>query len=212
MDSQETNQLEPQKIEQTFSKVLFPTELRCFTYPFSDELIAETLELANKQQFNDEIKDLIHMDVPCMEQWRNFVYDICSNLSEYAVDSEENRNRPLQLNENLQYLPSIIGSNVIFQQLGEHCPLHCYEHVPLVFSFVLHTGEKPNYTYYADTRGGVQTIRQKVYNNLVGSHFGLIPRIGECIVTPGHLQRYQETNMSQQTMVTFNVLVGFTNY
>ena len=77
MDSQDTN-LEPQKIEQTFSKVLFPTEIRCFTYPFSDDLIKETLDLANKQQFNDEIKDLIHMDAPCMEQWRNFIYDICS--------------------------------------------------------------------------------------------------------------------------------------
>jgi hypothetical protein len=199
-------------IECTFQQILFPTELRCFSYPFTDELLAEVLELANKQQFNDEITSLISLDHPTMEKFRGFIYDICQTLSEFKADADDTRGRPLQLNENLNYLPEIIGSNVLFQQRGEHIPLHCYEHVPLVFSFVLHTGERPNFTYYADTRNGVQTIRHKVFNQLVGSSFGLKARLGEVIVTPGYLQRYTETNLTDQTQVTFNVLVGFTNY
>lgn len=200
------------KIEQTFQKTLFPTEVRCFSYPFTDELLQQVLELANTSQFNEEIKSLIHFDDPSMEKFRGYIYDICQTLSEFQADSEENRGLPFQLNENLNYLPEIIGSNVLFQQQGEHIPLHCYEHVPLVFTFVLHTGERPNFTYYADVRGGVQTVRQKVVGQLVGSSYGLKAQLGEVIITPGYLQRYTETNLSDQTQVTFNVLVGFTQY
>ena len=152
------------------------------------------------------------LDHPAIEKFKEVVYDICQDLEEFKADSNENRNNPIQLNENLNYLPQILGSNIIFQQIKEHIPLHAYEFTPLVFTFVLNTGKYPQFTYYADTRGAVQTTRQKVSQNLVGTHFGLQGRVGEVIITPGYLQRYTESNLSDQAQVFFNIMVGYTSY
>lgn len=200
---------EQAEIKLTFSKSLFPTELRCFSYGLTDELQQSLLDL---HQAQTEEVDLMSLDHPTINKFKEVVYDICQQLSEFKADSEENRSRPSQLNENLNYLPQIMGSNILFQQAKEHIPLHSYEHVPLVFTFVLNTGTYPQFTYFADTRGAVQTIRQKVYQNLVGTSYGLRGQLGECIVTPGYVQRYTETNLSDQAQVFLNVMVGFTNY
>jgi hypothetical protein len=109
----------------------------------------------------------------------------------------------------MQYTPYIVGSNAMFQGKMEHIPLHCYEHVPLVFTFVLHTGEYTPPTYFADPRGGVQAIRHLAQENLVECSFQVKGRIGEVMVTPGHLMRYTETNLDTQSYVTLNVKIGF---
>ena len=56
------------------------------------------------------------------EEIKKIVFDIAKQLPEF-----ENK------------MPVIIGSNPMFQQLYEHTPIHAYEHIPLVFTFVLNS-------------------------------------------------------------------------
>jgi hypothetical protein len=205
MENNQAPQEVSTEVKQTFSKILFPTELRCFSYGLTEELQQSLIDL-NQSQTEDV--ELMSLDHPTIDRFKEVVYDICQQLEEFQPKSTEG----LQEGENVNYLPQIIGSNILFQQAKEHIPLHAYEHVPLVLTFVLNTGQYPQFTYFADTRGGVQTIRQKVYQNLVGTSFGIRGQLGECFVTPGYVQRYTETNLSDQAQVFFNVLVGFTNY
>lgn len=199
-------------IRETYRKTLFPTELRCYSYPLTQELVDGIVELANNNQ--GAAVDIMEMENPASEKFKDFIFDICQQLEEFKVDGPDgtNRTRNVVGEEKLNYLPTIIGSNVLFQQPMEHIPLHCYEFVPLVFTFVLNTGTTPPNTYYADTRGGVQTIRQLAAQDLVGTSFGLKAQLGEVIITPGYLQRYTETNLSDQTQVFLNVKVGFASY
>ena len=145
----------------------------------------------------EKIVDLMNVeDNPYVEKLKEIIYTICQDLPEF--------------NTELQYTPVIIGSNALFQQPFEHIPLHCYEHVPLVFTLVMHGGEYIPPTYFADTRGGVQAIRQYVAQNLVGASFQIKGRVGEIFVTPGHMLRYIETNLDKtQTYATLNIKVGF---
>lgn len=201
--------VEGQKITRTFEKQLFPTQIRSYEYGLTNELIDSFLELINTQPS----EDLMTIDHPSIDKFKEIIFDICQDLEEFKVSgTEENVTKPIQIDENLNYLPEIIGSNVLFQQTREHIPLHAYEFVPLVFTFVMNTGSYPQFTYYADTRGGVQTTRQKIGQGLVGTYFGLRGQVGECIITPGYVQRYTETNLSDQAQVFFNVMVGFASY
>ena len=183
-----------QSIQETYRKTIFPTEIRCFSFPLTQELIENIIKLVSSDSVDT---DILQIDDPAVEEIKNIVYEICQNLEEFKDESAAR-------------IPLILGSNILFQQIREHIPLHAYEFTPLVFTFVLNNDENPNFTYFADTRGAVQTPRHKVYNNLVGTSFGLKARMGEVIVTPGYVQRYHETNMSTQTQVLLNVLVGFT--
>jgi hypothetical protein len=200
------------EVKETFKKTLFPTELRCYSYPFTEELIQGIIDIVNSNK--EEQVEIMNMESPVIERFKDFIFDICQNLDEFKLDGPDgsNRTRNIPINEKLNYLPNIIGSNVLFQQPMEHIPLHCYEFVPLVFTFVLNTGSTPPNTYYADTRGGVQTVRQLAAQDLVGTSFGLKAQLGEVIITPGYLQRYTETNLSDQAQVFLNVKVGFASY
>lgn len=190
------------QIQKTYEKSLFETNVRCFKIPLTQDLVDGIVELVNQQQDKDHLVDVLTIeDNPSVQKIKEFVYSICAELSEFA-----------QTEGGASYLPKIIGSNVIMQQVREHVPLHCYEFVPLTFTFVLNTGTYPQFTYFADTRGGVQTIRQKITQNLVGSSFGLRGQVGEVIVTQGYVQRYTETNLSDQTQVFLNVMVGYDEY
>lgn len=141
-------------------------------------------------------RDLMQIeDNKYIEKLKEVVYTICQGLPEF--------------NSLLQYTPVIIGSNAIFQQKFEHIPLHCYEHVPLVLTLVIHTGEYTPPTYFADARGGVQTGRDYAAQNLVGCYFQIKGRVGEIIVSPGYLMRYTETNLDAQAYATLNIKIGF---
>lgn len=185
-----------------FEKQLFPTPLRCFNIQFNEEFLTEFLALYNQHNNETGNINIMGIDSPIVEKLKEYIFDTCRQLEEFE-DKD---------GQDLKRLPEIIGSNVFFQQPKDHIPLHCYEHVPLVLTFVFHTGEYPPFTYYADTRGGVQTIRQIVSTGLVGTSYGLRAHVGEVIVTPGYLQRYTETNLSDQAQVFLNVMVGFINY
>lgn len=191
-----------QSITKTFEKQLFPTQLRCFSFPAEEKLLNDFLAIYNQNANDTGLVDIMAVENPVVDNLKTMVYDVCRQLEEFE-DKE---------GQDLRRLPEIIGSNVIFQQAREHVPLHCYEHVPLVLTFVFHTGEYPQFTYFADTRGGVQTVRQIVSNHLVGTSYGIRARVGEVFVTPGYLQRYVETNLSDQSQVFLNVMVGFVNY
>jgi hypothetical protein len=200
------------EVNETFRKTLFPTELRCYSYPLTQELVDGILDIVNTNE--SEQLEIMSIESPIIERFKDFIFDICQNLDEFKLDGPDgsNRTRNVPINEKLNYLPNIIGSNVLFQQPMEHIPLHCYEFVPLIFTFALNTGKTPPNTYYADTRGGVQTIRQLAAQDLVGTSFGLKAQLGEVIITPGYLQRYTETNLSDQAQVFLNVKVGFASY
>jgi hypothetical protein len=190
------------EVTKTFEKSLFPTPLRCFSFDLNEEELNNFLALYNQHNNETGNVNIMGIDNPLVEKLRGLVYSTCKQLEEFE-DKES---------QDLKRLPEILGSNVFFQQPQEHVPLHCYEHVPLILTFVLHTGQFPPSTYFADTRGGVQTIRQIVSNSLVSTSYGLRGRVGEIIVTPGYLQRYVETNLSDQAQVFLNVYVGFINY
>jgi hypothetical protein len=196
------------KVERTYEKSLFSTPLRVYQFGLTQEHLDSFLGLINTKPE----EDLMTIDHPSVEKFKEVIYEICQELEEFKADSEETRNSPNQLNENLNFLPQILGSNILFQAAKEHIPLHAYEFSPLVFTFVLNTGTYPQYTYFADTRGAVQTIRQKIGQSLVGTYFGLRGQVGEVIITPGYVQRYTETNLSDQSQVFFNVMVGYANY
>lgn len=188
-------------VKQTYSKELFPTPLRCFEMEMSQEFIDSILKVYNDNNTDSTI-DIMTLESEVVESLKSTVYDVCQQLSEFELVPDSDANK----------LPQIQGSIMFFQQPMEHVPLHAFEFTPLVLTFVLNTGSTPPFTYYADSRGAVQTQRHLVSQNLVGTSFGLKARTGEIIVTPGYLQRYVETNLSDQSQVFLNVLVGFTNY
>lgn len=196
------------QIVKTYEKTIFPTAIRCYEYGLTQELTDSLYALVSTKP----AEDIMTLDHPAVDKFKEIIYDICQELDEFKANTNDTRNEAIPLNENLNFLPQIIGSNILFQQQKEHIPLHAYEYTPLVFTFVLNTGDTPQFTYFADTRGAVQTIRQKVLQNLVGTSFGLKGKVGEVIITPGYLQRYTETNLSDQSQVFFNVMVGFASY
>lgn len=202
METQQSAQNTPEiqkLVNETFTKELFPTTFRSYDInpemmdglTFSDQ---DFIDLVNESSTNVTTELMFKEDNPYVEKLKEIIYTICQDLPEY--------------NNEMQHTPFIIGSNALFQQKLEHIPLHCYEHVPLVFTFVLHTGDYTPPTYFVDPRGGVQTTRQLVAQNLVGTSFQIRGRFGEVYVTPGYLMRYTETNLDNQSYVTLNVKVG----
>jgi hypothetical protein len=187
-------------VTESFAKELFATQFRSFDInpemmddlTFSDQ---DFIDLVNSCSTNVTTELMATEDNKYVEKLKEIVYTICQDLPEF--------------NNEMQYTPVIIGSNALFQQKLEHIPLHAYEHVPLVFTFVLHTGDYTPPTYFADARGGVTTTRQLVAQNLVSTAFQIKGRFGEVFVTPGHLMRYTETNLDTQAYVTLNIKVGF---
>ena len=164
---------------------------------WTDQAFIDLITKLSSDADADKTIDLMFIeDNPYVEKLKEIIYTICQDLPEF--------------NTELQYTPVIIGSNTLFQQPFQHIPLHCYEHVPLVFTLVMHGGEYIPPTYFADTRGGIQTIRHYVAQNLVGASFQIKGKIGEIFVSPGHMLRYIETNLDKnQTYVTLNIKVGF---
>ena len=202
METQQSAQNTPEiekLVNETFTKELFPTTFRSYDInpemldglTFSDQ---DFIDLVNESSTNVTTELMFKEDNPYVEKLKEIIYTICQDLPEY--------------NNEMQHTPFIIGSNALFQQKLEHIPLHCYEHVPLVFTFVLHTGDYTPPTYFADPRGGVQTTRQVAAQNLVGTSFQIKGRFGEVFVTPGYLMRYTETNLDTQSYVTLNIKVG----
>jgi len=187
-------------VTESCAKELFSTQFKSFDInpemmdglTFQDQ---EFIDLVNSVS-TTVTDDLFKMeDNKYVDKIKEIVYTICQDLPEF--------------NNEMQYTPLIIGSNAMFQQKLEHIPLHAYEHVPLVFTLVLHTGEYTPPTYFADSRGGVHTTRQVCSQNLVSTSFQIRGRFGEIFVTPGYLMRYTETNLDTQAYVTLNIKVGF---
>lgn len=187
--------------EQTFEKQLFPTGFRSYSFSDWEKINQRLMELSDSSKNTDgsELVDLMKLDDPAVTRLKEVIYEICDTLPGFSGENQ----RP----------PMIISANTLFQQKFEHIPLHCYEFTPLVFTFVANTGVNSPTTYFADTRGGVQTTdKNLIGQNLVGTGFGVKGRPGEIFVTPGYVQRYTETNLDDQTYVTINVLVTFANY
>lgn len=180
-------------IKKTYEKALFPTNFYSFVNPDFPQ-IKDTLLALFKQRFEaSNENDIMDSGESVVEEIKKLVFDIAKQLPEFE-----------------DKIPVIIGSNPMFQQLNEHTPIHAYEHIPLVFTFVLNSGDYRPKIYYADPRGGVQTInRNRVANGIVETSFSLQAYEGEILITPGYLQRYTESNLSTDTFVTLDVLVGF---
>lgn len=185
-------------VEKTFEKQLFPTTFKSFAFKDAEKIEQQLIKLSNNSTGNssNEIIDLMVSDDPAVTRLKEVILEICGSLEEFSKEK--------------QRTPIIISSNTLFQQKLEHIPLHCYEFTPLVFTFVVFSGNNPPTTYFADTRGGVQTLdKNLIGQNLVGTGFGIKGRLGEIFVTPGYVQRYTETNLENSTYVTINVLVTF---
>lgn len=188
-------------VEQTFEKQLFPTIFRSYKFDDWDKISGKLMELSDSSNLpeSEAFIDISKLDDPAVIRLKEVIYEICDSLPLFSGENQ----RP----------PMILGANTLFQQKFEHIPLHCYEFTPLVFTFVANTGVNGPTTYFADTRGGVQTVdKNTVSQNLTGTGFGIRGRIGEIFVTPGYVQRYTETNLDDQTYVTINVMVGFANF
>lgn len=199
METQQTTQsAAPLEITKTYEKLLFPTPFYSFVDPeyqtIKDQLFELTKKRANEVFSETQLADLMNEDSDCISHIKQSVYTVCSQLPEFSEGK----------------IPAIIGSNILFQNLKEHIPLHAYEHIPLVVSFVLNSGDFRPKIYYADPRGGVQTMnRNRVAQNIVETTFSLQAYEGEILITPGYLQRYVESNLSVDTFVILDVLVGF---
>ena len=183
-----------QTVEKTFEKLLFPTPI----YSFQDKEIGsikeQLYELCQQRLHASSSKELMNEDSPCIEHIKQTVYAIAAQLPEFSDGK----------------IPVIVGSNLMFQEVLEHVPLHAYEHIPLVFSFIINSTDFRPKIYYADPRGGVQTIsRNRVQHGIVETNFAIYGNEGEVVVTPGYLQKYIETNLSKQSYVVLDVLVGF---
>ncbi len=188
-------------VEQTFEKQLFPTLFRSYKFDDWDKISQKLMELSDSTNSSEAEAyiDVTKIDEPAVNRLKEVIYEICDSL---PLFSGENQRPPL-----------ILSSNTLFQQKFEHVPLHCYEFTPLVFTFVVNAGANTPTTYFADTRGGVQTVDKNIVSqNLIGTGYGIRGRLGEIFVTPGYVQRYTETNLDDQTYVTINVLVGFANF
>lgn len=188
-------------VEQTYEKQLFPTMFRSYKFSDWDKISQRLMDLSDssKSTTSEAFIDLMQIDDPAVTRLKEVIYEICDSL---PLFSGENQRPPL-----------IVSSNTLFQNKFEHVPLHCYEFTPLVFTFVTNAGMNSPTTYFADTRGGVQTVDKNIVGqNLVGTGFGIRGNIGEIFVTPGYVQRYTETNLDEATYVTINVLVTFANY
>jgi hypothetical protein len=192
-----------QLVTKTFEKLLFPTDIKSFQISDFEDFQQKLLTFIQSEecQPKDSLEpiDPIFKEDDSIFKLREIVYSICEQLPEFNIPE-------------LQYTPTIIGSQIFYQQQYEHIPPHAYEFVPLVFSFILSCPESPPVTYYPDTRGAVQTVRDTVSQNLVATSFSLRGWQGEVIVTPGYLQRYVETNLSERTYVVLNVKIGFASY
>jgi hypothetical protein len=188
-------------VTQTHEKVMFPTLFRSYTFSDWDKIAQTLMDLSdstNATEANAYI-DVMKLDHPAVNRLKEVIYEICDTL---PLFSGENQRPPL-----------IVGANTLFQQKFEHVPLHCYEFTPLVFTFVANASQNSPVTYFADTRGGVQTVDKHIVSqNLIGTGYGVKGNIGEIFVTPGYVQRYTETNLDEQTYVTINVMVSFANY
>jgi hypothetical protein len=187
--------------EKTFEKQLFPTIIKSYTFNDWDKIHQKLMELSDSGQSTDGacFVDLMKLDDPAVTRLKEVIYEICDSMEIFSGENQ----RP----------PMIVTSNTLFQQKFEHIPLHCYEFTPLVFTFVVNAGLNTPTTYFADTRGGVQTADKNIIaQNLTGTGFGIKGRLGEIFVTPGYVQRYTETNLDDQTYVTINILVTFANY
>jgi len=186
-------QLNP-TVEKSFEKQLFSTPIYTFIDKEIKDIKEDFFKLTQDRLSENRTIDIINEDHPAIEHIRNTVFAVANQLPEFSGDK----------------VPVIIGSNLMFQQLQDHIPLHAYEHIPLVFSFILSADDYTPRTYFADPRGGVQTMnRNRIQFGIVETSFVIIASEGEINVTPGYLQRYTETNLSKGAYVTLDVLVGF---
>lgn len=186
-------------VEKTFEKQLFPTVFTSFQFKDAENLVQRLITLCDNSSGNPaNIIDLIKLNDPAITRFKEVIIEMCGSLEMFSKDPSRT--------------PIIISSNALFQQKFEHIPLHCYEFTPLVFTFVANAGANPPTTYFADTRGGIQTVdKNLICQNLTGTGFGIKGRLGEIFVTPGYVQRYTETNLDDSTYVTINVLVSVSN-
>lgn len=186
-------QLNP-TVEKTFEKQLFPTPIYTFVDKEIKDIKEDFFKLTEERLSESRTFDIINEEHPAIEHIKRTVFAIANQLPEFSDGK----------------VPVIIGSNLMFQQLSEHIPIHAYEHIPLVFSFVMCAEDFTPRTYFADPRGGVQTMsRNRIQFGIMETSFVIIASEGEINVTPGYLQRYTETNLSKGSYVTLDVLVGF---
>lgn len=184
-------------IVETFQRHLFPTLFASYNFTDWEKISQPLIDLSNDtgESESSSGKDIMTLDHPAVNRLKEVIYEICENLD---LSKDQNGRTPV-----------IIGCNTMFQQPGEHIPLHNYEFSTLVFSFVASCGEHAPTTYFPDPRGGVQAIRTIASQNLVGTSFGIKSKIGEIYVSPGYAQRYVETNMEKESHVLINVRVNF---
>ena len=189
-----------ESVEQTFSKNLFPTYFNSYQCPDIEKIRIDLIKLldSSDKTEDDYVHDIMLLDHPAVNRLKQIIYEICDTLPYFQGDNARS--------------PVISSSIPFFQQKFEHVPLHSYEFTPLVFTVILNVGEQAPSVYFADTRGSVQTLRQTVSQNLVGTGFSFKSRIGEIQVSPGYVQRYVETNLDDYTHVALNVQVGFSNF
>lgn len=182
-------------VEETFTRHLFPTLFASYKFTDWEQVAQPLINLSNGWDGPNAGGDIMELDHPAVNRLKEVIYEICENIQ---LSKDDNGRTPV-----------IVGSNTIFQQRGEHIPLHNYEFSTLVFTFVANCGQASPTTYFADPRGGVQAIRKMAAQNLVGTSFGINSRRGEIYVSPGYAQRYVETNLDSETHVLINVRVNF---
>lgn len=194
----ETTSVEEPNVVKFFEKQAFATPIISYINQKHDEFKLEFIKLADKMQSSGFDGDILELeDEPAVKLLKEAIFSVCAELKEFGFDNR---------------YPFIMGSNVIYQQRNEHIPAHSYEFVPLVLTYIVNEPEQVTpTTYYIDPRGGVQTLREKVSQNLVGTYFGINAHEGEIIATPGYLTRYTESNLDSQTYLSINVMVGYTS-
>jgi hypothetical protein len=185
-------------VQKFFEKQAFATPIISYVNNKHDEFKKEFFALSEKIKetgFSGDILDL--EDEPAVVLLKEAIFNVCSEMKEYGFDNS---------------YPVLSGTRVIYQQPREHIPAHAYEFVPMILTYIINEPEEHTpTTYYVDPRGAVQTIREKVSQNLVGTYFGINAHEGEIIATPGYLTRYTETNLSRGTYLAINVMVNYSS-
>lgn len=194
----ETLSADEPNVVKFFEKQAFATPIISYINQKHDEFKQEFIKLSQKMQESGFEGDLLELeDEPAVKLLKEAIFSVCTELREFGFDNK---------------YPVIMGCTPIYQQRNEHIPAHAYEFVPMVLTYIVNEPEEHTpTTYYIDPRGGVQTTREKVSQNLVGTYFGINAHEGEIIATPGYLMRYTESNLSSGTYLSINVMIGYTS-
>jgi hypothetical protein len=185
-------------VQKFFEKQAFATPIISYVNNKHDEFKQEFFRLSEKIKDTGFSGDILELeDEPAVILLKEAIFNVCAELKEFGFDNT---------------YPVLSGTQFVYQQPREHIPAHSYEFVPMVLTYIVNEPEEHTpTTYYVDPRGAVQTVREKVSQNLVGTYFGMNAHEGEIIATPGYLTRYTETNLSRGTYLAINVMVNYSS-